>query len=110
MNPKDPTTNQQTPESPIPQPAVSAHAITGMKPPTSSFTSVQGKLALTIAIISIVIFFIGIITGYIWMYTAFLGAYATAVGIRTKSKLIIILGAAGTILNLGLTLLAIFAN
>ena len=109
MNPNNPKIDQQTPQ-PVPQPAVSAHAITGMKPPTSSFTSVQGKLALVIAIISIIIFFVGIITGYIWMYTAFLGAYATAVGIRTKSKLIITLGAVGTILNLGLTLLAVFAN
>jgi len=109
MNPQDPQTSQQA-QQPVPQPAVSAHAITGMKPPTSSFTSVQGKLALVIAIASIIIFFVGIITGYVWMYTAFLGAYATAVGIRTKSKLIIILGAVGTILNLGLTLLAVFAK
>jgi len=106
MNPQ----NQQTPQSqidPVQQPAVSAQAVTGMKAPSGSYTSRQRKIALFLAILSIVIFFVGIIFGYVWIYTAFLGAYATAVGIRTKSKLIIVLGIVGTILNLGLFLLSI---
>ena len=107
MNPQ----NQQSPQpqsDPVPQPAASAHTVTGMKAPTVSYTSAQGKVALFLAVASIVIFIIGIIFGYVWVYTAFLGAYATAVGIRTKSKLIIVLGIVGTVLNLGLFLLTLF--
>jgi hypothetical protein len=95
----------------FPQPATtSVTPISGMTPPTSANLEKQKKLALILAIASIVIFIVGLIVGYVLAIAAFLGAYALVIGIRTKSVPTIILGAIGLVLNLGLYTLSIFVK
>ena len=107
-----PSVNPQ-PEKPltnVPQPASSAQAKSGMAPPTASNVSKQKKIAFALAILSIVIFVVGLIAGFTLAVAAILGAYALSVGIRSKSLGLIVTGSIGLALNLGLFLLASFAN
>ena len=106
MNIKGSFMNPEEPQTPVPQPAVSAEKVTGMRAPTRDYTSVQRKLALILAIATIVAFAVEVISGYVWIYTSFFAVYALVIGIRTKSRLIVALGIAGTVLNLGLAILA----
>lgn len=93
----------------FPQPAAtSATPVTGMTPPTSSNLQKQKKLALILAIISVVIFIIGLIVGYVFAAAAILGAYAVVIGARTKAVPTIVIGALGLILNFGLYTLSLF--
>lgn len=95
----------------FPQPATtSITPISGMTPPTSANLEKQKKLALILAIASIVIFIVGLIVGYVLAIAAFLGAYALVIGIRTKSVPTIILGTIGLVLNLGLYVLSMFVK
>jgi hypothetical protein len=108
--PFTPTASTQPAAQPtvFPQPAATAGAVTGMAPPTAANLQKQKKLALILAIISIVIFIIGLVVGYVFAAAALLGAYAVVIGIRTKAMPTIILGAIGLVLNFGLYTLSIF--
>ncbi|HEY8886706.1 MAG TPA: hypothetical protein VIM31_04390 [Candidatus Microsaccharimonas sp.] len=100
---------QPSPQSTVfAQPAPTAQTVTGMAAPTSANLQKQKKLALILAIASIVIFIGGLLVGYVFAAAAFLGAYAIVIGIRTKATPTIILGAIGLVLNLGLYTLSIF--
>jgi|GEM_PF-2546553 len=94
--------------APFPQPAPATQAMTGIAAPTSANLLKQKKLALILAIASIVIFIGGFLLGYVFAAAAFLGAYALVIGIRTKATPQIVLGAIGLVLNLGLYILSIF--
>lgn len=114
MNPE----NQQTPPIQPPQPvqtgtfpqpaASSATPISGMKPPTAANLQKQKKWALIAAVASIAIFIGGLLFGYVFAAAALLGAYAVAIGARTKATPTIILGAIGLVLNFGLFTLSFF--
>lgn len=123
MNPENPQpTPTSTPTTPplnpapapqpstVPQPAATAQAVTGMAPPTKENLQKQAKVAMVLSIISIAIFVIGIIFGFTWALAAILGAYGAAIGVRTKSVPLIIVGAIGLVLNFGLYTISIFSN
>ncbi|MBC7565222.1 hypothetical protein H7100_03285 [Candidatus Saccharibacteria bacterium] len=93
----------------FPQPAASsATPISGMKPPTIINVQKQKKWALVAAIASIAIFVGGLLFGYVFAAAAILGAYAVAIGARTKATPTIILGVIGLVLNFGLYTLSLF--
>lgn len=97
------------PVAPI-QPGISSQPIAGMQPATSANLEKQKKLAFVLAIASIIIFVIALLFGYVLAGAAILGAYAVSVGIRVKSKSIIIIGAIGTVLNLGFYIASFFVK
>ncbi|MEO6109679.1 MAG: hypothetical protein ABIP50_01550 [Candidatus Saccharimonadales bacterium] len=115
MNPTDPqqspvptTTTPATP--PIAQPSPSASVVSGVVPLNQENTNKQQRIGLILGIISIAGFIISLFVGYSLALVAILGAYTLSIGVRTKSVGLIILGSFGTVLNLGLFILAAISN
>lgn len=119
-------TPQQQPAAPAQQPAQPANTqpVAPFQPSTAPSNAPVGKAvgpeanmerqripALLASIASIVAFLITFfVFGYIFVFAALLGAYGVSIGIRLKSKLIIILGSIGAGINLLMYCIAVIAN
>jgi len=104
-----PTENPTTPPI-VPQPASSAQNVGGLKPATKENVDKQKKVAFFLSLASLGLLVLGLLFGFTLPFAAVLGAYALYVGIRTKTKKLIVLGSIGLVLNFAVYILAVLTN